>query len=89
MELILVERELEEPVDMDGLQAMEDKGSWCLDIYQVTHLFSYVSSDGLRTICVYRAPDAEAVRDAQRQLEMPFTRIWSARTWPDGADTRT
>jgi hypothetical protein len=27
-------------------------------------------------ICLYRAPDADAVREAQRQAGVPFTSVW-------------
>ena len=30
-------------------------------------------------ICLYRAPDAEAVRKANRTAGLPFDRVWPAR----------
>src|SRR3546814_3232656 len=33
-----------------------------------SHVVSYVTPDGLRMICVFEAPDCEAVRQAARQL---------------------
>lgn len=86
MNVIVVEREFEEPVDIDGLQEIENNGAWCLANYRVTHLYTYVAHDLRRTLCIYRAPDAEAVRDVQRTLDMPYTRIWSARTFPEGVE---
>jgi hypothetical protein len=39
---------------------------------------SYVTRDGLRMICVFDAPDAEAVRRAARQLGLRYDGVWSA-----------
>jgi hypothetical protein len=39
---------------------------------------SYVTRDGLRMICVFDAPDAEAVRQAARQLGLRYDGVWSA-----------
>lgn len=76
---VVVERQFDEPVAMEELQAVEDAGAWCLDLHNVTFLRSYFSTDKKRMICLYKAPDAESVRLAQRQANMPFTRVWSGR----------
>jgi Protein of unknown function (DUF4242) len=39
---------------------------------------SYLSLDRTRLICEVYAPDAESIREAQRRLEIPFDRVWSA-----------
>jgi hypothetical protein len=76
MELVLVERSFEAPVDPVALQELERKSAWCLDEHSVRFLKSYVASDGLRMICLYEAPDAEAVRAANRKAGLPFDRVW-------------
>jgi hypothetical protein len=74
---VAVERSWEEPVDMADIQAMEDAGSWCLDTYNVKFVRTYFSTDRKRMLCLYAAPDAESVRQAQRQINMPMDNVWA------------
>ncbi|MGD8341015.1 MAG: DUF4242 domain-containing protein [Gammaproteobacteria bacterium] len=74
---VIVERDFADPVDLDALQAQEDAKQWCLDTYDVKFVRTLESADKKRLLCLYCAPDAEAVRSAQQQAGMPFTRIWS------------
>lgn len=84
METVIVERELPRAVTFEELQQREQMAQWCLDQYRVKFLHSYLSRDGMRMICVYHAPDAEAVRDSQRKAEMPFSRVWVATCYECG-----
>jgi hypothetical protein len=77
MEIVVVERSFEEPVDLETLVAKEAGAGWCLEMYGVEFLKSYVATDARRMICLYQAPDAEAVRTAQSTAGMPFDRVWS------------
>jgi len=77
MELVVVERTFEEPVDFASLQGTEEEVSWCLEAHGVTFLHTYLSADGRRMICVYEAPDAEAVRAVQRTSGVPYDCIWT------------
>lgn len=76
MELVLVERTFTEPVSFEEIQALEDAGSWCLDAYRVTFLKTLFAEDRRRMLCVYEAPDAEAVRSAERKAGVPFDLAW-------------
>jgi hypothetical protein len=78
MEIVVVERTFTEPVRFEDVQALEDRGAWCLDAHRVRFLKTYFSADRRRMICVYEAPDAESVRLAQTKAEMPFDRVWTA-----------
>jgi hypothetical protein len=78
MEIVIVERSFAEPVPFEQVEAKEDESSWCLDIRRITLACFYFSKDRRRMICVYEAPDAESVRDANTQAELPFDRVWSA-----------
>ena len=71
------ERSWAEAVDIADIQAMEDAGSWCLDTYNVKFVRSYFSTDRKRMLCLYAAPDAESVRQAQRQINMPMDSVWA------------
>jgi hypothetical protein len=82
--LVLVERDFAQPVDLAALQAMEDEGRWCLDQHQVRFLGTFLAKDRQRMICLYAAPDAEAVRRVNTRLNLPFARAWAARVFgPD------
>ncbi len=79
MELVLAERVFAEPVDPAELRAAVKDNRSCLDLHGVSYLQSYLSEDRLRMVCVYEAPDAESVRIANRNVGMPFERIWTAK----------
>lgn len=76
--LALVKRSFAAPVAFDDVQAMEDVGADCLNLHRVRFLRSYFSTDRKRMICLYEAPDVEAVRTANRQVGLPFEHIWGA-----------
>jgi hypothetical protein len=85
METVIVEREFDEPQAVEMLAKREQGSAWCLEMHRVRPLHSYVSRDGRRMICVYEAPDADAVRRVQETAGMPFDAVWSADLFPDGA----
>jgi hypothetical protein len=65
---------------------MEDAGRWCLDLNGVSFLSSFFARDRTRMVCLYGAPDAEAVRRTNARLGLPFERVWAARVFgPDAA----
>lgn len=74
---VLVERSWDESVTLDEIQAIEDAGAICLETHKVKFVRTFFSRDRKRMICLYQAPDAEAVRTAQRMAEMPVDRVWS------------
>lgn len=76
---VLVERSFDEPVELADIQAIEDAGAWCLETHRVTFSRTFFSLDRMRMLCLYHAPDAESVRLAQRQAEMPVDRVWAFR----------
>ncbi len=79
MSLVVVERSFSAPVSFDDVQALEDRGAWCLEAHAVRSLRSYFSRDRRRMICLYEAPDVESVRFANRQAGLPFDLVWGAR----------
>lgn len=74
---VLVRRRFEQPVSVEQIQALEDAGAWCLEARHVKFIRTYFSTDCKRMICLYRAPDAESVRQAQRQANMPVEDVWA------------
>jgi hypothetical protein len=74
---VLVKRRFPDPVRLEDIQAIEDAGAWCLETHQVQFVCTFFSFDRRRMICLYRAPDAESVRLAQRQAGMPLDEVWA------------
>lgn len=81
---VLVERSFIEPVMLEQIQSIEDAAGGCLKAHQVTFVRTFFSVDGRRMLCLYKAPDAESVRLAQREAAMPMTAVWAfERIGPD------
>lgn len=74
---VLVTRRFAEPAVFAEIQALEEAGAGCLDTHRVCFVRTYFSADRRRMICLYRAPDAESVRIAQREAGMPVERVWA------------
>ena len=74
---VAVERSWQDPVNMDDIQAKEDAGAWCLSLRNVKFVRTYFTTDRKRMVCLYNAPDAESVREAQREAEMPMDSVWA------------
>lgn len=84
---VLVERSFEAPVTVREIQDIEDAGRWCLDTRNVRFIRTFFAADQTRMVCLYEAPDAESVRQAQREAGVPFDDAWSFRKIgpePDG-----
>jgi len=78
MSRIIVERTFEPPLTEEELRAIEARMAPCLDIYQVRWIRSFWSTDRRRMICEYEAADTASVRNAQREAEAKFDRMWAA-----------
>lgn len=78
MSVVVAERTFPEPMTPDMLRQSIREGQGCNALYGVTHLGSLLLSDGRRTACFYRAPDAEVVRGVSRTAGAPYDRVWSA-----------
>src|SRR2546423_15489435 len=50
----------------------------CLAAYGARWMRSYLSSDRVRMVCEFEAPDAEAVRTSFRSAGVAFDRVWTA-----------
>lgn len=75
---VLVQRGFDAPVTFEDLQAREEAHGWCLVQHQVRFLQSFLSMDRRRMLCLYAAPDAEAVRQVQHRTGLPVEQLWSA-----------
>ncbi|MBV1902340.1 MAG: DUF4242 domain-containing protein [Marinosulfonomonas sp.] len=78
MPKFIVERSFDPPLTKEELSATEERMAPCLDLYDVTWLRSYWSTDRKRMICEYEARDSESVRNVQREADAKFERVWTA-----------
>ena len=79
METIIIEHRFEDrPFDIDRYNDAQRTNAWCLETYGVRHVVSYVTPDARRMICVFEAPEAEAVRRTARDLGYKYDRLWPA-----------
>ncbi len=78
---VLVERRFDNPVELGEIQALEDAGANCLEMRRVRFLRTLFSRDRKRMLCLYEAPDAESVREAQREARVPFDTAWPFRLY--------
>ena len=82
MEIVIVEREFEEPLSRHDAEQMQRDGAACYRLRRVKHLHTYLSKDGRRAICAYLAPDAASLREASDEQGIPYSRVWTATSLP-------
>lgn len=73
---VVVERSFAVPVRFEDIAAIGLAKPWCFETHRVHHTHSFLSRDGKRMLCFYEAPDAEAVRAAQREASMTADAVW-------------
>jgi hypothetical protein len=78
MPLVIVETAFDPPITEDEFAVFAERVDPCLGERNATWVTSYFAVDRRRRICVFDAPDAEAVRQAYRISGVKFERIWSA-----------
>lgn len=79
MATVILEHRFEgEPFDVERYNASQERTAPCLALHGVRHVASYVTPDGRRMICIFEAPDAEAVRQTARQLGFRYESVWTA-----------
>jgi hypothetical protein len=76
---VIVERSFDESVTLQQIQDIEDAGIGCLQTRNVRFVRTFFSADRKRMICLYEAPDAESVRQSQREASVPFHDAWAFR----------
>ena len=78
MDYVVLEREFPEPLSPEDVLKMASEVQ-CLELYRVTPVCSYLMPDGKRMVCVFKAPDAEALRSIARSNAFPpGSTIWSS-----------
>ena len=82
MPYVVVEREFPEPLDPAEVPVMAQKTT-CLDLYRVRPVCSYLMPDGKRMVCIFEAPDAQALRSVARANDFPEGAV----VWPSTLHT--
>lgn len=77
----VVVHEFREPAAFGARELHEAVDLGCFQLHRVRLLRGYLSRDGLRMIGLYQAPDAEAIRIAQRQARLPADRVVPVRRY--------
>ncbi len=78
MEYVVLEREFPEPLNPAEVPTMAAE-TQCLELYRVRPVCSYLMPDGMRMVCVFEAPDAQALRSLARSNGFPDgSVVWSS-----------
>jgi hypothetical protein len=75
---MIVETVYDPPATEEELDAKASKLEPCLEGRGVRWVRSYMSVDRKRRVCVFEAPDADAVRASYRSAGVKFERVWPA-----------
>jgi hypothetical protein len=79
MVTVVIEHRLEgRTFDAERFYSERRRNAPCFALHGVRHVVSYVAPDGVRVICVFEAPDCEAVRTAARRLGYRYDNVWPA-----------
>lgn len=75
--LAVVERAFAEPVNMQMFGDAQARAI-CFDLHRVRLVRSHLATDGRRILCLFEAPDLEAVRYANTKAGLPYDAVWAA-----------
>jgi hypothetical protein len=78
VEYVVLEREFPEPIKPEDVPPMAAQ-TQCLELYRVRPVCSYLMPDGKRMVCVFQAPDAQALRSLARANDFPANfAVWTS-----------
>lgn len=76
---ILYLRRLDPPATPAAVLEAGQRAGGCFELHKVDWTHSFLSADGGRILCWYRAPDAESARLALRELGSDMSAVWPVR----------
>ncbi len=86
MSLVIIEQEFVSPLTADDIVRPAEKTRTCMELYGAHPRRHYLALGGLHCMCVFDAPDAEAVRSAFRLAAGNLPKgIWAATVHPENA----
>ncbi|MGK7947058.1 MAG: nickel-binding protein, partial [Microcystaceae cyanobacterium] len=74
----LVESLYQKAITPEMLQSRQANNQYCFTVHNVQKRFTWLSSDGKRSICCFQANSAEDIRIALRQVQRPFNKLCKA-----------
>jgi hypothetical protein len=74
---------LSAPVTYEDWMQTTQSLEGCIAARNIQWLYSLVSVQGDRSICVYQVPYADAVRKAYSEARMPFQQVYPTQQWFD------
>lgn len=77
MSLVIIETQSDTPLTPEEPTETDLRVLACLTERNATWQYSLLSSDRLRMICIFKAPDVESVRESYRRGGGIFDRMWS------------
>lgn len=72
-------RPIDPPATPEAVLEQGQQAGGCFDLHRVDWTHSFLSADGGRMLCWYRAPDAESARLALRELGEDMSAVWPGR----------
>jgi hypothetical protein len=74
--LVVVERDLPPGLTLEKFRQVADAAAGCRQSHRLTFVESFLGTASQRAVCVYYAPDAEAVRISNHESNLPVRRAW-------------
>jgi hypothetical protein len=74
---MFLQRQFEQPLDKDQVQAMAALGEGCAQLYRFDWVESYLAAGGQLMCCWFRGPDLESVRTVLRRLGADTRCLWA------------
>jgi hypothetical protein len=78
MSIYMCERSFAEPITPEQFGAAGQALAPCLSARNIRWISSHFAADGQHSVCVFEAPDAELLREANHAAGLPFDRVWPA-----------
>jgi hypothetical protein len=78
MRVFVVETTYDPPLTDGVRQEHQDRLYPCMALRGVAWLRSFEAADRRRKVCIFSAPDAEALRESLRGAGLGFDRLWAA-----------
>ena len=83
---IVLERAFGSPLTAAELISIAQACDDCAELYRVSWLESFLSLDGKKALCIFDAPDAEAVRQLAGDASVVSLSAWPGRQHDAGSN---